>query len=91
MSTCLSSKNGVKARKRKWCAFCGEAINPGDLKDVRNGVDGSDFWTMHMHPECHDYEKQPGVVDDEWYEGSYEIAFTRAEAIEFANKKKLKK
>lgn len=83
MSTCLSSKDGVRARKQKWCALCNEPINVGDLKDVRSGV-GDGFWTMHMHPECHRYEQSPEKpVDWEWYECGGEPAFERAEAARY--------
>lgn len=84
MSTVLSSKNGVKARKRKRCTFCHEPIEAGDLKDVRSGVSYGDFWTMHMHPKCHTYEGKNGTVDIEWYEDGFEPAFKRADAIEYA-------
>ncbi len=61
-------------------------IEVGQLKDVRSGVDCGDFWTMHMHPECHAYERKPGVVDFEWYEGGWEAAFDRKDAIAFVSK-----
>lgn len=81
----LSSKDGVKARKNKRCTLCGELISVGELKDVRSGVDFGDFWTMHMHPECHKYEeKRPSPVEWEWYEDSGgEPAFDRKDAITF--------
>lgn len=88
MNICLSSKNGVKSRKKKRCDLCGEIINVGDLKDTRTGVDGGDMWTMHMHPECHAYEQIPGIVDEYWYDDIYDKAFERKDAI--AAYKKLK-
>jgi hypothetical protein len=84
MSTLLSSKDGVKSRKHQICCLCGERIEPGDIKDVRSGVAYDQMWTMHMHPECHAYEKVPGHVDPEWYEDIIEPAFDRSKAIEFA-------
>lgn len=83
MSTVLSSKDGVRNRKRQYCCFCCEVIQPGELKDIRSGVSDGQFWTMHMHPECHQYEQMPGVVSDEDYEdlGMLEPVFSRADAI----------
>jgi len=82
----VSSKEGVKARKRKHCTLCGEWIQVGDLKDTRTGVDSPEgFWTMHMHPECQAYEQSPQrPVDSDWYEDSYDPAFEREEAIAYA-------
>ena len=77
MSTCLSSRNGVKARKRHYCDLCGEVIVPGGFYDTRTGVDGSDMWTMKMHPECHTHEQKPGTVDPFWYDDITEPAFDR--------------
>lgn len=84
MSLCLSSKDGVKARKPHHCCLCGERINVGDLYDKRAGVGDGAVWTMHMHPECHAYENSPGAVDPDWYEDVSEPAFERKEAISFA-------
>ena len=82
MSICLSSKEGVVARKRHHCAFCFEPILPGDKYDQRKGVaPGDGHWTMHMHPECHAYEDTAMDADD--YEDMSEPSFTRAEAIAF--------
>ena len=81
MSTFISSKNGVKARKPRHCCLCGERIEVGDTQDRRTGVSDGSVWTMHMHPECHAYEHCPGVVDPEWYEDVNDSAFSRAEAI----------
>jgi len=81
MSTLLSSKNGVKARKPHRCCLCGERINVGDTQDRRTGISDGSVWTMHMHPECHAYEQRPGVVDPDWYEDVSDSAFSRAEAI----------
>ena len=81
MSTVLSQKEGIKARKTHQCVFCQELINAGELYDKRNGVDGGDMWTMKMHPECHAYERKVGV-DSDWYECVYDPAFARKVAIE---------
>lgn len=82
MSTCLSSKNGVKARKRYRCCLCGEGIDVGEIHDTRTGVvDGDGFWTMRIHTECHAYEQKPGVVDPSWYEDIMEPAFKRQHAL----------
>ena len=86
MSACLSEESGIKARKRHRCALCCEPIEIGEIYLRRNGVDGGDFWTMKMHPECHAYEGVKGVVDEEWYESAYDPAFDRADAIAHKNK-----
>lgn len=83
MNTCLSQNNGVKARKRYRCALCHEPIESGDIHHVRKGINSRDFWTMRMHTECCDYEQQPGVVDEEWYEDIWDPAFSRDEALAF--------
>lgn len=83
MGICLSEKNGVRARKKKQCALCHEPILPGELKDIRSGVNGSDFWTMHMHPECHAFESVPGAVCSDWYDEPDYPAFERANAIAY--------
>ena len=85
MSTCLSSKEGVKAAKQHRCCLCGERIVVGQLHDTRTGVaEGDGFWTMRMHPECHRYEQSPEMhrklSDWDWYEDVSEPAFERAEA-----------
>ena len=82
----LSQRNVASSKKRKVCPLCGTLIEIGSPKVVRNGVDGSDFWTMHMHPECEEYESKE-TVDDGWYEDCYEPAFERSEAIEFVKAK----
>ncbi len=81
MSTFLSSKEGVRAKKAKRCCLCGERINVGDMKDVRIGAGDGRIWTMHMHPECHAYELIPGTVDLDWYEDIIDPAFDRKDAI----------
>lgn len=97
MSQVLSSKEGVRARKDHQCAFCFEIIFAGDLHDTRNGVEpGEGFWTMRMHPECHQYEqhgtregwdgRKEKVVDMDWYEDASDEAFPRCEAIAFQRK-----
>lgn len=85
MNTCLSTKDGIKARKRHRCDLCGESITAGELQDVRSGVQpGDGFWYMHMHPECHKYECSPqNPVESDWYENISEPAFLRAEAIAY--------
>lgn len=84
MSLCLSSTDGVKARKPHRCDLCGERINAGELYDKRSGVDSGDFWTMRVHPECHAYENSPGAVDPYWYDCVYEPAFDRQDAKDCA-------
>jgi len=81
MSTCLSSKDGVKARKPHRCCLCGQRIDAGELYDARTGVGDGCMWTMKMHPECHAYEQKDGVVDPDWYEDVSDPAFERADAI----------
>jgi len=89
MSSILSEKNGVKARKKHRCCLCGEVINAGDLYDIRKGVNDGDMWSMHMHQECHAYEQKHGTVDADWYEDGAlnEPAFERADALNFRNAK----
>lgn len=82
MSTVLSSKDKVKARKPHRCCLCGELINAGDWQATRSGVRDGDMWTMHMHPECYAYEQKPGTVDSDWYEDVSEPAFARPDARE---------
>lgn len=77
MSTCLSSIDGVKARKQHRCTLCGESILAGSLYDIRTGVDGSDLWTMKMHQECHSHEAKPKTVSPFWYDDFTEPAFNR--------------
>lgn len=85
MSVCLSSRDGIKARKPHRCCLCGEGIIKGDRQDVRTGVqEGDGFWTMHMHPECHRYEQSASrPVDPDWYEEISDSAFPRAEAVAY--------
>jgi predicted nucleic acid-binding Zn-ribbon protein len=81
----VTSKDGIKARKAHRCDLCGEAINSGDIQDVRSGLSDDGWYTMHMHPECHKYEqKQPSPVDSDWYEDISEPAFDRKKATDFA-------
>lgn len=83
MSTILSAKIGVKARKKHRCCLCGERINAGDFHDTRTGVGDDGVWTMRMHHECHNYESKKGVVDEDWYEDTTDPAFLRADAIAY--------
>ncbi len=84
MSVCLSSQQGVKARKPHHCALCGERIEVGALYDRRSGVSSGDMWTMHMHVECHAFEISPvKPVDEDWYEDVSDPAFSRAEALAY--------
>ena len=77
----LSQNTVARSRKRKFCALCGEKIAVGESKVVRNGTDGGDFWTMHMHPECEAYESSK-TVDADWYDDNCgEPAFERSDAI----------
>jgi hypothetical protein len=81
VSYSLSSKDGVKARKRYRCCLCGEGIEAGELHDTRSGIQAGDgWWTMRMHPGCHAYESRK-TVDPEWYEDISDPAFRRADAI----------
>jgi hypothetical protein len=84
MSDVLSERNGVRARKKHRCVFCGSPIAVGSLYDVRTGVDSGTMWTMKMHPECHAYEQAPGVVDPDWYEDVSEPVFSFTEACLYA-------
>ena len=91
MSTCISWKDGVKARKSYLCCLCAEGIAVGGLHDTRTGVaTGDGFWTMRMHPECHAYEQSPKIRahlhDWDWYEDISEAAFDRSKAIAHAAK-----
>ncbi len=64
--TCIESKHGVKARKKHWCFFCAESIEPGSLYDRRSGIArGEGFVTMHMHPECNDATSHWDAMDYE--------------------------
>ncbi len=95
----LSSRDGVKARKPYRCALCGEKIAVSELHDTRKGVEpGDGFWTMRMHPECHNYEangkrynkysgRHEPVVDRDWYEDACDPAFERADAVAFVAQK----
>lgn len=70
MSGVLSSKNGIRAKKRHECVFCEERINVGELYDYRCGINNEgDFFTMHMHPECQEKDDDmPYHEREEWYE-----------------------
>jgi hypothetical protein len=81
VSTTLSCKDSVKARKNHCCVLCGERINAGEIHATRTGVNPDGLWTMHMHPECVAYEAMPGNVDPDWYEDVSDPAFYRADAI----------
>lgn len=87
MSTYISSREGVKARKQYRCCLCGEGIAVGELHDTRTGIQAGDgFWTMRMHPECHAYEQTPEMREAlvDWYEDISEAAFERKDAVAFA-------
>lgn len=85
MSTLLSSKDGVKARKPYWCTLCGDAIEAGTLHDVRTGANGDGIWTMRMHPECQTYEQTPAMRKSlmDWFEDVTEPAFHHADALAY--------
>jgi len=83
MSTFFPDRNGVRARKQKRCCLCGERIDIGELKDVRKGIYDGSVWTMEMHPECHVFEKNGGVKDQDWYEDIADPAFDRSDALAF--------
>lgn len=80
MSTCLSERKGVRARRTYRCALCGELIEAGSRYDKRAGVNYGDFWEMKMHPECHAFESS-GAVDSDWYEDCSDPAFSRRDAL----------
>ncbi len=83
MSVCLSSNDGVKARKDYRCDLCGEGIKAGEVHDTRSGRSDDGFYRMRMHPECHRYEQNGDAVDSDWYEDISDSAFDRADAIAF--------
>ena len=86
----LSQYPVAKSRNRKVCPLCGTFIEAGEPKVVRNGGDGGDFWTMHMHVECEAYESETNAVDPDWYDDFYERAFKQSEAIEYVRSKEVK-
>ena len=86
MSTVLSFKDGIKARKLHRCAFCCERIEIGDIQDIRVGVqEGEGIWKMHMHPECHAFEDYADLTDDD-YEDMSEPLWKRQVAKDHATK-----
>ena len=53
--TQLSSKRGVRARKRHTCYYCGEPILVGEKYDIWVGTyPGEGIITTRAHPECLD-------------------------------------
>ena len=60
------------------------------MKDTRSGLWHGVVSTMHMHPECHAFEKVEGTVDSDWYEDIAEPAFDRNSAILYAKNNALK-
>lgn len=80
MSAILSSKDGVKAKKRHQCCFCFEMIEVGEVYNYRAGAEGGDFWTMHMHPEC-DALADATFTRDDYYDLS-DKSFDRPKPIE---------
>lgn len=87
-ATVISSKSGVRSRRVRRCDLCGGRIEQGALQDVRTGVSDDGWFTMRMHPECHQYEGTPAISrelrDAYWYEDCVEPAFDRADAIVFS-------
>ncbi len=78
MSTLLSSKDGVKARKDGHCCFCHQPIKKGEVHDVRSGVSSDGFWKMRMHPECHAKEQAtPYREREDWYYDMTDPVFDR--------------
>ena len=41
-----------RSRKRRWCDWCGEAIEIGQPYESYRWADGGDAGTVKMHPEC---------------------------------------
>ena len=70
MSSVLSSKNGIRSRKKRLCHLCEKCINIGDLYDQRRGINlDGDFYVMNMHPECQAKELDMSYEEREyWYE-----------------------
>lgn len=75
MATILSDQQGVMARKKHRCCFCGEPIFAGEKYNRRSGVADGDMWTMHMHPECDAYATKHLSHED--YEDLSDKAFDR--------------
>jgi hypothetical protein len=81
MSTILTDKQGVKARKNHRCIFCCEGIPVGSIYDYRTGSDCGDFWQMRMHPECNKFSHDHWNEDWEDSLGCDGPEFSRREAI----------
>jgi hypothetical protein len=79
MSTCLSHRPGIVARKLHQCAFCCTRIEVGSKYDRTCGVSEGDFWTTHAHPECTEkFDSLPHFEKEEWCDGGqWEPLFDR--------------
>lgn len=75
----------TKSRKRHQCILCFEGIPTGSTYVRRVGkadYDSGPPHTMHMHPECVQYEQSDQEpVDPDWYECGDDRAFDRADAL----------
>ena len=52
MSTELTNKT-VTCRKNHKCDWCGQSIEKGEKAQYRSGVFYGDFYSGHLHLECH--------------------------------------
>lgn len=58
------------ARKRFWCDWCSESIEPGETYTRYRWYDYGDVGTCRMHPEC--YAAGDNVdLDDGWIPGDH--------------------
>ena len=79
-----------KSRKRHQCILCFELILKGSTYVRRTGkadYDSDPPYTMHMHPECVQYEQSAeSPVDPDWYECADDRAFDREDALRWYEK-----
>lgn len=68
MSTYLSERTGVRARKQHRCFLCGEPICQNSEYDRRTGVERGEILTMAMHPECNEASSDWDDADWETFE-----------------------
>jgi len=79
----------AKSRKAHQCILCFERIPKGSTYVRRTGVAdyGDPPYTMHMHPECVQYEQSAeSPVDPDWYECVDDRAFDRLDALRWYEK-----
>jgi hypothetical protein len=67
MSAVFGTKHGVRARTRKLCFWCGEAIEPGDLFDQWTWVDRH-IERIQVHPECREAWSDAAAAEGGYYE-----------------------